>query len=45
VNALKTYCSVQRGVIYGTEWGREYVRREVTHILRESGLEIDSGES
>jgi len=29
----------------GTEWGREHARREVTHLLRERGLEIDSGES
>jgi len=44
VNALKTYCSVQRGVICDTECGREHARREMTHILRERGLDVDSGE-
>lgn len=44
VNALKTFCSVQRGVIYATEWGREYARRQVTTYLREAGSEVDSGD-
>ncbi|HLJ59516.1 MAG TPA: hypothetical protein VKZ50_07275 [bacterium] len=45
LNALNTYCSVQRDVVYGTEWGREYARRQVATYLREIGLEVDSGET
>jgi len=45
VDALSTYCSIQRDVIYGTEWGREYARRQVLVYLREAGLEVDSGEA
>ena len=45
VNVLSTYRAIQRDVIYGTEWGREYARREVLVYLREAGLEVDSGET
>jgi hypothetical protein len=42
IAAPRTHCSIQGGVAYATEWGREYARREVTHILREHGFEVDS---
>jgi len=45
LNTLGTHCAIQRNAVYGTEWGREYARRQVLVYLRELGLEVDSGET
>jgi len=45
IAALRTYCVIGPGVVYATEWGREGARREVTHVLRQHGFEVESGET
>lgn len=40
IAALRAHFSIQVGVVYATEWGREYARREVTHL---AGARVRSG--
>jgi hypothetical protein len=43
IAALRAHCSIQVGIVYATEWGREYARREVTHGVPALGTAVARG--